>query len=410
MRQVCAWRSVGNPATTTSYISPATGGTWTTTIANGTHPWAVTGTFNNLSITLASAPASGKSIAFTLLVNGVASALTCTVSNTATAAQDSTHSVSITDGDTVSLRAVGSGTPTVSAVMCALEFVSTTTGESGYGGAATANVGGTGARNNGLLWPVDIINWGGTASLAAVAGTVTAYRVALTGAPGGVATQNFTVFKNLVAQDGTGGTPDTRLTITGAATTGVATFSMTVAPGDQLLLQRSSGGGSPAATAITFGVRFVATTDGEAMIGCSGGGIASLTLTQYMSLSGGANIAWDTTESNRYLTSGVTQWYASKLYVLPSNAQNGTGSAQYVRVNGVTGSLGVTTIVAGVASNLVSSATVPAGATVSMEYVPNVPTTARAFTWCMRQTMTNPLASERAWTFLGMASGSTFIG
>src|SRR5437868_13471187 len=52
------------------------------------------GTLNNFSVTVTTAPGAGTSYAFTLIKNGVDTAITANIADTATASNDLTHSVS----------------------------------------------------------------------------------------------------------------------------------------------------------------------------------------------------------------------------------------------------------------------------------------------------------------------------
>lgn len=389
MRQAACWRSETSPSTGTSYLSPTNGGTWTTTAANGTQPWCVAGTFRNLAIRLISAPGSGKSLAFTLMVNGAASSVVVTISDLATTGSDVTHTATVADGDTISLRCVGTSTPTVSAVLGALDFDSTTTGQSGYGGTCTQTIG-AGVRSNGLLSPMNVGNWAGEQSVAGVAGNFTALRVLLSAAPGVGTGHTFGIVKNGVLQDGSGGTPDTRLTITDAATAGSSTFTLTCAAGDLFFLQRSAVTGSPAATSPNFSVRFVATADGEAHFCSSGTGTKALAGTEYATIAGGVGAGtWNGTEANRYCAAGISAFTLDQFRLRANNTVGGTGIAFTTRVGGVNSAL-TATITGTSATDLTNSATVAALATVSMEAAPLAPSSTRFYQWGMRQIVTVP--------------------
>ena len=56
-------------------------------------------------------PGTGKSFAFTLMKNGVATSVTVTISDANLTASDSTHNVVFEAGDTICIRSVPSGTP-----------------------------------------------------------------------------------------------------------------------------------------------------------------------------------------------------------------------------------------------------------------------------------------------------------
>lgn len=73
-------------------------------------------TIKNLYVKLGTAPGAGKSRAFTLRKGGVDTALTCTVSDTATTCNATGASISISDDDLLSVSDVPTGSPALSIV------------------------------------------------------------------------------------------------------------------------------------------------------------------------------------------------------------------------------------------------------------------------------------------------------
>jgi len=65
------------------------------------------GTIGSLYVRTHAAITSGQTLTFTLRVNGVDSALTCTIPNSGQTANDTTHGVSVSAGDIVTLKMVG---------------------------------------------------------------------------------------------------------------------------------------------------------------------------------------------------------------------------------------------------------------------------------------------------------------
>lgn len=103
---------VDNSGTTPYYpFTPSTSG-------NGTEgdcsaPCPVAGTFSKLYIALSAAPGGGKSYIFTLMKNGVATALTCTITGAvATTGSDTSNSVAVVAGDLLSIKGDATGSPT----------------------------------------------------------------------------------------------------------------------------------------------------------------------------------------------------------------------------------------------------------------------------------------------------------
>lgn len=89
-------------------------------------------------------------------------------------------------------------------------------------------------------------------------GSLTYHTFELSAAPGDGKSVTFALYKNGTKQDGSGGTVDTRVTISGASdTTGSATFDLAVDPGDELSLEMSESGGVTSLN-VSYGTRFVA--------------------------------------------------------------------------------------------------------------------------------------------------------
>lgn len=98
----------------TRYNQPDGGSTWNATEANLCQYLPTGGTIKKLFIALSADPGDpGDSYTFTVMKNGAPTvpALTCTVSDPDTSANDSVNSFSVVAGDTISLRCVPGGTP-----------------------------------------------------------------------------------------------------------------------------------------------------------------------------------------------------------------------------------------------------------------------------------------------------------
>src|SRR3990167_4573843 len=88
------------------------------------------GTLKNLRMEVATAPGAGTSRAFTLRKNGANTAVTCTISGTATSCTDTANSVAVVAADDVSVSSVPTSSPLTSVASWTLVFTSTTTAES----------------------------------------------------------------------------------------------------------------------------------------------------------------------------------------------------------------------------------------------------------------------------------------
>lgn len=113
-----------------SYSPLCTNGSWGATEAVVSSLASPPGVIDKLYVLLTGTPGSAKSYALTLYKNGSPTALTCTVSDLGTSANDTTHSVTVAAGDTLSIESVPSGTPTARLANIGMRFVPTTAGES----------------------------------------------------------------------------------------------------------------------------------------------------------------------------------------------------------------------------------------------------------------------------------------
>jgi hypothetical protein len=80
------------------------------------------GTLKNMITTVSAAPGSGNSITVTLQINGSSVNETCTISNTATSCQDTTHTDSVSVGGLVQVQAVYSTSAASSTLGAAVEY------------------------------------------------------------------------------------------------------------------------------------------------------------------------------------------------------------------------------------------------------------------------------------------------
>lgn len=315
----------------TRYANPCSGGQstqWTT--AAQPQIWGTDGTFNNLSITLPTAPGVGNTVAFTLQINGVDTAVTVTIGGTSTTGSDTINAAPIVDGDTLNLKCVASASAVASAPRWALEFVAATgAGVSGYG--VTDNLS---AASTLYASPFGCYTWLSTTvatqvSLVAAPGSVTKLKVKLSGSPGTGKSYTFVMLKNGVVQDGSGGTANTTVTIADAATAGEATFTLACSGGDYLQT-RCTPSGTPTVVEGSAFVGYTASNDGAFNLGgFTNSGIVDARFTTVMSRSTG----WDNaTESLFYLYGGISTVLLANLYVL----QNGTslGITYTIRING----------------------------------------------------------------------------
>ncbi len=103
-----------NPSTSVSNFTSVCGfGSWTATEADVSQPIPHALTADNFYVTCAVAPGTGKSFVYTVYQNGSPTTITCTIAGSAvTDASDTSHTAAFAAGDTISVQATPSGTPT----------------------------------------------------------------------------------------------------------------------------------------------------------------------------------------------------------------------------------------------------------------------------------------------------------
>lgn len=300
---LAGWSSTSPSTSASNYITPvcAGGASWSGTenARRQVRPHAET--INELRVTVATAPGVGKSYAVTLMVNGVASALTCTISGTATSAQDLTHSVSISALDSISMRFVPTGTPTAPGTSF-WNFKQEAANLFGMAGSLTTMPSAAGTN---YLPPFG--RSVGSASTHAVGSFVMPTSGVFKNlvfwsntAPAGVTSWALTFMKNNVAQTLT-------TTMSGANTTSSDTSNtVTVAAGDTVSV-RIVTTGSPAAASGSWGLSFDPDTDGESFTGYASASAMSpsTSATGYQALTESGD-AWNATESTVYTRIAAT--------------------------------------------------------------------------------------------------------
>jgi len=226
-------------------------------------PVLVPGSFRNFKILREAAPGSGKSVTYTLRKNGVNTTFAITIADLATTGENLGSSEAFAVGDKVSLICNYTNTPTAGSVKIYIEFVNSENHTDSFYGSMN-----NGSANNGEF--NGVFNGGedwnafasGVLSLCPINGTLLGTSFVIENPPGAGNSATLTIVKNLVDQDGTGGTPDTRATISGAvATAGSSTYSLPIAAGDILYTKVTYVG--PIGRNITAGYKFRATTPFE---------------------------------------------------------------------------------------------------------------------------------------------------
>lgn len=326
-------------AGSTNYISPmgSAEGQWNTTEANRQVPIPITTTLSNIYYELVTAPSVGKSRGLNMMKNGSSTSMpTCTISDTATTANDLTTTTgSFSPGDLFDMRSVPSGNPTTSVGRWSFISTPSTTGIGmtlSHSGANAA----TGATNY-----VPISGMGISATVSDVyivmpfAGTFKNLYVAASGVAG--ASKSYTVTLQKI------GTGNTTLTaqVTGAvsATANDTTHTVSFSAGDVYVLEVVPAG-TPTARFIGIGIEVDPTTDGHFLVAATGSGTMSTSTTNY-TWGGSGSGTFNATESNRY---SLAQAMTTKaIYINLPTGLGGTGSYAFTLMNnGVASSLACT--------------------------------------------------------------------
>lgn len=258
-RQVFCRR--GPEASGGSHKGPALWGhqnSWDVTLSSAKRTvfrWA--GEFGNFVLRLTTAPGVGKSWTYTFYKNGSATALAVTISDAATDGR-STVLIAISPGDTGHWERTSTGSPASHIPKMTYEFIHADDYVSGYSGAV--NISSAGAA-------VAPLSAYGTASYSVIPtpGDLTALDYVLVTAPGSGKSYTLTLRKNGVAQDGSGGTPNTTVTISDLATTGAWAGTVSLVAGDYIDVN-VVGTSTPASSALTVASTFSAATDGVSII------------------------------------------------------------------------------------------------------------------------------------------------
>lgn len=244
-----AWTSIIGDAT--NYANPLVSGapySTSTVAANHTPIMPAGGTIRNLRVTARTAMGGGTSAVFTVMKNGVDTAITVTLNST-TQSADNTTGVSFAATDTITFKRVTAGFPAGNVYFFSLEWEPTTANQSIYGWGNNAFGSNLAANDH------DGIFAGGqqadntpNVDLVGVGGTLTVLTVSLSAAPGVGNSRVFTVWLN-------GSATAHVLTISGAATTGTLTFSQTLAAADRQSVKHTITG-TPAASVMSGAAAF----------------------------------------------------------------------------------------------------------------------------------------------------------
>lgn len=274
-------QNTGSPTSGTNWQAPQNRAAISSTnvLANQIVPTA--GVLKNLFVNFRSAPGAGTSLAATLYVNGVATALTTSVADTATQNSDTAHTVSVSAGDKIALQLVVTGTPISTTASFGMSFDPTTDGESFIANSANGVSPSTSATNyNNLIGPDASWNATEASRLTRLAATTVKALYVETSVSPGVSPKQYTLTLRQNTADTTAA-----VTITDASTTSGSTrngsitgLSISVADGDALDIKSVPSG--------TPGSVFVKTSILTYIAPAGGGTTYSQSLTADLSFAG----------------------------------------------------------------------------------------------------------------------------
>lgn len=322
--------------TTTPTVTQYTGVFGRTAATATAEDWqmlaASAGLFYQFRFILTVAPDNGvgtQSVQVTMNVNGSASAITCTVSETATSCTDLTNTVSVAAGDKVEYAFTIVGTPAASSFYGVVDFRSTTQGETLLGGGGSFTTLSTTVTNYFSPMSVDSTTGAGATEtqfeiLIPTAGTIKKLYIFLNAAPDtGVGTQSyiFTVRKNIANTTVT-------CTVSEAATTcSDLSNTFTVVAGDTITISSAPSLLAPTAAKVAAGMVFVPNVDGEFILSLRDGAFnTNATLTKFNRILGVVSNSTTETSTDQSMNAMQVHAFYVKLRTAP---ENGAGTQSY---------------------------------------------------------------------------------
>lgn len=317
----------GPSATAVNYAAinyQITSGLWSATEGDRVSVVPISTTAQNMYVSISGTPGGTASYAIALMVNGSPSALTCTITSAITSCSDTSHTVSLSAGDLVSIRSTPTNTPTVRAFSWSIETTAATS-TSMIMGFNTSAPSTSAANYSGLQ--SGFSNWSSSLTarnqVISPPGTISNLYVQFQNAPdNGAGTQSYAIalMKNGVAQSLT-------CTISEAGTTCNDTSnSFTVAAGDKVFVRFTPSGTPVAPTTCRWGVKFAPTTDGESPVMFIANSQPSTTVTHYAAMSGFQSTG--TTEGNLDVIAPTV--LVKNLYVdITTAPDNGAGTQSW---------------------------------------------------------------------------------
>jgi hypothetical protein len=350
-----AARFVAQDNSSTVYVNPfANENDTDDTLDEVASPYPIAATLTFFRAIFSVAPGSGKSYALTFNINGSDTAATVTVADSALSAEW-TGSVAIAAGDLVAVKMVPTGTPAGTIAGLSIEVDSATNYASAYHSADIVS----GATNYFSPFSAgQATTETAVATTMPMAGTLTSLWGRLHDGIG-AQTVVLTVYKNGTAQDGTGGTQDSRITLNSAGTTvDSVSLSISFSAGDTFSVEVDSTAGGNTRL-ISANVSIDAAVAGQSVSALTSGSVG----TGYINWERTQNDAWFILASNLDITSGPTAFTLSDFYARLETAPGaGTSRTFALAVDEVDTAMSVTiSDAATTGSDLADDVSVPAG-------------------------------------------------
>lgn len=271
------------------------------------------GKLSNFKVGVAVAPGNGNSWTFTIrkAASGAPMAdtpLSVTISGTAVLSSLDTDEVVVAAGERVSISATGISVPTAAAaVYWTCQFTPDTDGETILLSGSAGNSLVLAQGSNLICIEVPDNPAFDAQTLFPTAGTLKRFYVELPTAPGNGNSRIFTITLNGTAKS-------LVVTISGTATTGNdvdPAHNVTIAAGDKVTIVNTATG-TPAGSAVKFGIVFLPTTQGEWIASATTDDASSSLYVEYQHLNCGDSTLIDTETEQHGLAQATT---AKKIYV-----------------------------------------------------------------------------------------------
>lgn len=242
---------------------------------NQLSPCPVGGTIRNLRVHAMTALASGTNV-LALRNQSGNTALTVTFAAGDTDKADTVHSVTVTAGDRIGWYVTSTAASADVRYRVTCDWIPTTEGVSLYG--FTGSVFPPDPGYSGLFEGDGQIDTTTNArSMVGCAGTLIGFGVRASGALSGIQQIELAAYKNGTKQDGSGGTVDTRVTLSATAQETTGTFSLPLAVGDALYVGVDFINSAPDMKSCL--VAFQATTANQFNLGANTNGAGNTTAT-----------------------------------------------------------------------------------------------------------------------------------